>query len=187
MAEAWMVRGAQRQRLLEKLMGEVYREAENFDDDRFFYYMAEALIDHLHDKVIARRPFHGKGWGNSSYAKDVVVRLLPEIEDFTRTSSEENFILVEFLNKVVHSIYCSVSSKLRHDEIFSPETIFQAPISCENVVCRFEDYSRGRLDTETDEKVIIHISSRQGCSDELSKFINLKIQEHLAKQGAGNV
>lgn len=126
MAEAWMVRGAQRQRLLEKLMSEVYREAEAFNDDRFFYYMAGALIDHLHNKVIAG-PLQEKGWGSTSYAKDVFDRLLPEIENFARTSSEENFILVEFLNKVVHSIFCSVSSDLRHDEIFSPETVFQAP------------------------------------------------------------
>lgn len=68
---------------------------------------------------------------------------------------------------------------------YSDHILDKHPIGCENVVCRFEDYSRGRLDTETDEKVIIHISSCQGCSDELSKFINRQIQEYLEKREAG--
>lgn len=127
MAEAWMVRGAQRQRLLERLMSEVYKEAENFDYDRFFYYMAAVLIAHLYNKVVAEWPVLERHYEKLSYASDVLTRLRPEIENFARSPSEENFILVEFLNRVIHSIYCSVSSDLRRDEIFKPETIFQAP------------------------------------------------------------
>ena len=50
------------------------------------------------------------------------------------------------------------------------------PISCEEVRNRFEEYSKGELDAETDERVICHLANCKPCMNALNDFNKRKIQ-----------
>ncbi len=53
------------------------------------------------------------------------------------------------------------------------------PISCEEVKSKFNDYANGRLDDETDERVICHLAGCKSCMDALNKFNEKQIQAAL--------
>lgn len=44
------------------------------------------------------------------------------------------------------------------------------PISCEEVRAKFNEYTSGKLDDETDERVICHLAACKPCMDALNEF-----------------
>ena len=59
---------------------------------------------------------------------------------------------------------------------YSDHIVKKHPITCGEVRGKLSDYSRGKLDEETDERVICHISGCKSCDDALQKFTEQQIQ-----------
>lgn len=60
------------------------------------------------------------------------------------------------------------------------------PINCEEVKKHFSDFSDGKLDEETDEKMICHIADCQSCKDALSQFVTAGIQAAIQRKLEGS-
>jgi len=49
-------------------------------------------------------------------------------------------------------------------------------ISCEEVKRSFDNYTKGRLDEKTDERVICHLAKCKSCMDALTEFNTRQIR-----------
>lgn len=134
MSEAWVVRESERQTLLENLMRAAFekeREAIN-GSSWFFLLLSAAIIRHL---LSRRRPGRGSalssltaGWlFLESVLKFFTQEVLPKIQEFSRTESEADALLVRFLERILQSGLTPFPAALMREEIFNPQEIFLAP------------------------------------------------------------
>jgi len=123
MNDAWMVRGSERQNLLESLKREVMEKENNEEPGRhvFQYDLAHVLLQFLlNEEMVGCLT---ESIGNTYFQCNV----LPKTSGFARAKEERDVIICELLTWLVTSITSRFHSNLLHREIMDPQTIFRAP------------------------------------------------------------
>lgn len=132
MTEAWKVRESQRQEFLEDLKRMAFEKEEKEDGGRHFFLLllSAAIARHLSlagqqgsnlSTILASWLFP------ESVARFLSQEVLPKIKKFSRTETEENALLVGFLERVLKSGLNLFHAALMREEISNPKGIFNAP------------------------------------------------------------
>ncbi len=129
MAEAWMVRNLERQKLLEELMSEVYRYDDKNQRDRVCnasMQLVDVIIKFLYSVKSALAD--NNTWRGETEAHKLFENsFLPKIVSFARSELELYFLLAELSKKILNSALTPIRSALMHIEIIDPQLIFHAP------------------------------------------------------------
>jgi hypothetical protein len=132
MAEAWMRREAERQRLFHELMQQFYRVEEEFPQEgsnegwreEFALDLIQVLATYLKQKVCSQ--VHSSeidGFNSSSFFRDAI---LPRIEKFSRAEEESDWMLLELMEGLKRFVNSYFHSKLAKLEMLDPQRIFDA-------------------------------------------------------------
>lgn len=136
MSDAWMVRGAERQELVQRLQGLFFRLDNQMGRS---HESAEAANAPFLAVAILLFGELGKSLGNPpsyKYRKKVEEFLeaaRKEIKNFARAPEEEMFIMAELAKKFLHSGLTSFHNRLGYLEMREPEKIFHAPSATSDV------------------------------------------------------
>lgn len=122
-AEAWQVRGSQRQDLIEELIQASYREEAELDDKSFHLGLASVIAEYLQDRrnEIAKPDIRPDHFGFFFGA------VLATIENFARTEVEKDALVAQFMEKMMAAGLSPFQAALLEQEMHEPEKIFHAP------------------------------------------------------------
>lgn len=124
MSDAWMVRGSERQELLEKLKQRVM-EIEESPLSSFNYELVEVCLAFLKDETITP----SEGEADQFFFNDV----LSAISEFSRAEEECKVMICDFLQWLIESIISRFRSDLLRKEVAEPQTIFHASSATEQI------------------------------------------------------
>lgn len=128
--QAWMVRGSQRQTLLEEIRTKLFRLEDDIPRPCVDYYMTHRLLDLLE----RRNPDWSVPDDKPPTVSETDERLgeffdkeiLRKITEFARAEEEANLLFAELLGKIVDSLRNVFYGPLQRKEMEDPETIFRA-------------------------------------------------------------
>jgi len=119
MNDAWMVREAERQALLETLKQQVMEKEQEYGRREFDYDLAHECLYFLKSETrVGRIATYG-----TRYLEQVA---LPLINEFARAKEERDMIVCELLTWLTQTITSRFRSDLTHKEIMDPKVIFHA-------------------------------------------------------------
>ena len=135
MSEAWMVRGIQRQRLIEDLIRKVYDEEDKrldkdkiFKREDFLFSFVSLIGGYLSNE------------NEEETASFFLESILPSVKKFSRSDSEAKALLSTLLEKVLSSATQSFHQALHREEFENPQQIFHAPSAMAEVDLDVEDF-----------------------------------------------
>ncbi len=123
MSDAWMVRGAERQHLLEELKRALFKAEEEYERFNVDFLVASALLIELRYRQIGGPPLVHRDDVGVSF---VMQKVVPTILRFARTSEEETVMIAEFAKYVLGAACGEFYTKLQSQEIMEPRKVFNA-------------------------------------------------------------
>lgn len=124
MPQAWEVREAQRQRLLESLRMAAFREDEDLEGNhlnRFFLELVAEIISCLKTRL-TKQPDRPATEGRR--VKDFVELAFSEISSFARTEEERDFLSAELALALFRSGLSPFFAALTRQEVHRPELVY---------------------------------------------------------------
>ncbi|MBI2052682.1 MAG: hypothetical protein HYT34_00335 [Candidatus Ryanbacteria bacterium] len=136
--EAWQIRGAQRQKLIEGLMRKIYRyedeRQENGSLGNILLTLAVALSTWIGDHSISLA-------GNISVGMCAFVQddLIGPIEGFARAESEKKVLIVNLFQKIFEASTARIHGDLLREEQENSQLIFHTSSAMEEIEADLED------------------------------------------------
>lgn len=120
MPEAWQFREVQRQTLLDGLMRKTFEREQS---KSFLLNLAVVVLTHLRNYL---RNGYRVGVGGILEKEQFFFNkiVLEDIRSFSRTEAETNFLVAEFLKKILNSGLQPFYRELMSQEISDPEKIY---------------------------------------------------------------
>jgi hypothetical protein len=129
MPQAWLVRGAQRQEFIEKVMcriREKEEESETADWQKFLCDLITAILLEMREGQITKRVAETGSELASEAEKFLVFSILEPLGNFARTKSEKKALIAEILEKVIASLTREFYRALAKEEGNEPMKVFRA-------------------------------------------------------------
>jgi hypothetical protein len=135
MAEAWMVRGSQRQRLIERLVSRVRDWAEECADGEDDRTILGYLVAHLRYLLTAKqaRKLSWKQFAErvsvspASHQERIIAQVVGLVDQFARADEEALLVLNEVLKCINGVLENDAQRELGRVERENPQKIFHAP------------------------------------------------------------
>jgi hypothetical protein len=155
MAEAWMVRGSQRQRLIEGLVSLIRDWAEEFADGEEESVILGYLIARLHYLLAAKqtRKLTWKAFVErvsttpASHQERLIARVVVSINQFARADEEALIVLSQVLKGVAGVLENDAHRELGRVEHEDPQKIFHAPSAMSEIPFPQDDEEDGHEGT----------------------------------------
>lgn len=141
MAEAWMVRGSQWQKLIEKLISLIRDWAEEFFEDEAESVVLGHLISRLH-YLFAARQTRKLSWKvfvervsatPSSHQERIIAQMMKMIDQFARADEEALMVVSQVLKGLAGVLENDTDRELGRVEREDPQKIFHAPSAMSDI------------------------------------------------------
>jgi len=145
MAEAWMIRRAERQKLLEEFMRMVFGLEDEkgrialFEMVGILFQYFQAREENLYNDFLLAKAMsvHGEVY------ELVFNKILPKIESFVRAPEEADVLVADLLKKIIDLALVPIYSRLMRLEISNPQLIFGVPSAMTQQELPDEEWKEG--------------------------------------------
>ena len=131
MADAFMVRGSQRQKFQDELHRLIYDLEEKYDDwannrVKAYFYLTYLIGQYLVGELATALAALPSPTKYESVARDTLVIVIERCRSFSRATEEQRYMLAEFMMWLTESALHPEQASLVRKEITDPQTIFHA-------------------------------------------------------------